>query len=265
MKKIIQIIIKFFNGLFGNSVFPLRYISLTDISAEQHSALWELARLIKPTSPILIVANPEKQLLTLSGRKPLDDLIERNEIPTDTVIDRKLHDSNDIGALLFEPTGYDFYLIYPDGNNSNEVVREAIAEVCNGQLESNDVLINGKKFSGQLTTRFGNNEVSITNISFDFDRTTAEKIYKNIEHANRVISLKEVDDKLDREVLKEAIVNKIAEKLSLDIEVSSLTVEEEQKMEELYPILNDTEWINNGKRKPILVEEKKPNSSIEEI
>ena len=237
----------------------LRYISLENISAQEHSALWEYSISVKPTQPTLIIANQNEKLLTLSGNTPISELIDVSKLPADLKINRKLtYSSKNIGALLFEPSGLNFYLFIPNGQNENEKVKEAIVDVCKSfninaeaPIDKNDIYItvagHQRKFSGQLVNNYLGYNSSITNLSFDFDYGLAGQIFK-IDISNKVIGLKEKKANIVPDTVRLLVAQKIAEKLGLELESSSLTTEERTKIDETISVLNNPDWIYNAKR-----------------
>lgn len=85
---------------------------------------------------------------------------------------------------------------------------------------------------------WGDWEISITNVTFDFDADTASQVFKEI-NTSAICGLHEINPELIPDDFRGQIAQKIADKLGLVLSETSITPQ---------PTISDTDWIDKGKR-----------------
>ncbi len=233
----------------------LRVIEPTGIDAIGQSAIYELPRHVIPKKPTLFVFSPTEKMFVAGSLTPLANYLDVDKLTRSK--SRLFTSSESTGGLLMEPSAiFFFFAAHKDQQNVDVALREAIAEACQDlgietKLESNDVLFKlrgkWKKFCGTLQHQWGDWVIHAPAVTIDFNAAEAAEIYGS-DISDAVGGLREALPGLDSDQFKQAVIAKIAAKLSLTAEPDSFTPEEETALQNSRTILSDEQWLTNGIR-----------------
>jgi len=243
----------------------LRYINVGHTDGKVESALWEFPNLMEKQQPTLIVRQPLKDELGCLGNQPLADLVNVDQLGNTDICRFNIGDSP---GMLHTSSAIHCHLVYP--SNSKQWIERTIKATIFKTLKEfgidceesrNDIFVNhdgkNKKIFGSIITTYSDWLIIGFTLTFDINYDLANKIYnfdseKFVEKGDITdlrdisVGLYELNPTLDSNALIDNFVQKLATRLELVIEESSLTTLESTQLYSLADTLDEKSWTEEG-------------------
>lgn len=250
----------------------IRYINMGGISGVEIAAEQEITKHIELESPMITIFYAKKPTLTMTGNYDVNEYLIADKIPDDVDIVRIYNKKGKAGSLCLDENTMFLHLHIPINmlqNNGTKFILASFSRVMRQyniilsksphRIDSNDLVIKEagiyKKVVGIFSKSYRKEWIMHgTSLCFKPNLELMEQVYKMDTDKMKSRKTSKMEDAVsgigdfDKNKIMFEIAELIAERISLDLVISKLTVAEKKAMDNSIKLLSTKEWIYNAKR-----------------